>query len=235
MVNWLSQVNVPLFISTRRLERLKSLPRPIGQWALDSGAFTELDKYGRFSTSASEYATRVRRYQNEMGNLDWAAPQDYMCEPWILAKTGLTVRQHQDRTINSVILLRTIAADLPFIPVLQGWQLSDYHRHVEMYASRGIDLHDENLVGLGSVCRRQSTAQISQLIAELAGEGLNLHGFGVKTRGLRVYARNLASADSMAWSYNARRNPPIPGHTHKACNNCLIWALRWRSRVLEEL
>ncbi len=34
------------------------------------------------------------RYRDEIGCLLWAAPHDWMCEPWITAKTGLTVAEH---------------------------------------------------------------------------------------------------------------------------------------------
>jgi len=40
------------------------------------------------------------------------------------------------------------------------------------------------------------------------------------------------SADSMAWSLQARLLPPTPGHTHKSCANCLEFALDWRSDLL---
>ena len=64
-----------------------------------------------------------------------------------------------------------------------------------------IDLRHERIVGLGSVCRRQSTDEIGVITERLAGLGLQLHGFGVKTEGVRRYSRYLASADSMAWSF----------------------------------
>ena len=36
----------------------------------------------------------------------------------------------------------------------------------------------------------------------------------------------------MAWSYAARRQPPLPGCTgHKNCANCLTYATRWRAKV----
>jgi hypothetical protein len=52
--------------------------------------------------------------------------------------------------------------------------------------------------------------------------------------GLRQIASHLASADSMAWSFEARRKRiVVPGCTgHINCANCLIWALQWRARVL---
>lgn len=236
MVNWLEQTDVPLFISHRRLlggdKPRRTLPKPIGRWALDSGGFTEIRDYGRFRTSPEDYVASVRRYVTEMGNLDWAAPQDWMCEPPMLAKTGLTVEDHQRRTVENFLTLRQLAFDLPFVPVLQGWEFADYERHVDMYAAAGVDLYSERLVGLGSVCRRQSTDQITDLTWVLSSRGLRLHGFGVKTIGLGRYAGHLVSADSMAWSYNARRNPPMDGHRHKSCSNCWPWASRWRDRVV---
>jgi hypothetical protein len=88
-------------------------------------------------------------------------------------------------------------------------------------------------VGLGSVCRRQSTTEIAVIVTELARCGLRLHGFGVKTGGLHLYGHLLASADSMAWSYAARRQPALPGCTsHKNCANCLTYATQWRHAVL---
>jgi hypothetical protein len=92
----------------------------------------------------------------------------------------------------------------------------------------------EPLVGLGSVCRRQATSEIDRIITTLAGQGLRLHGFGVKTAGLGRYGWALESADSLAWSYAARREPPLPGHRHKNCANCLAYALAWRERVVRQ-
>lgn len=234
--NWLGKTDVPLFVSHRRLAGRRSLPRASGRWALDSGGFTELSMHGAWQTTASEYVTATRRYADEIGNLDWAAPQDWMCEPFMLDKTGLTVAEHQRRTVRSVQELRDLAPDLPFIPVLQGWVLDDYLRCVDLYAKAGFDLASEPTVGIGSVCRRQSETQIEDICAAVASRGIALHGFGVKTLGMR-YARHLVSADSMAWSYNARMNPPMPGCHHGksgrgSCANCIRWALRWRERAI---
>jgi hypothetical protein len=48
---------------------------------------------------------------------------------------------------------------------------------------------------LYSSCMRQASRQIAALVVDLAGTGLRLHGFGVKTRGLGMYAADLTSAD----------------------------------------
>lgn len=218
-----------LFISHRRLSKRKTMPRAIGEWALDSGGFTELDMHGKWTITPGEYVEWVDRYQDEIGGLQWAAPMDWMCEPWIVEKTGLSVREHQERTVANYLELRDRG---PFIPVLQGWTLDDYETCVGLYESAGVDLAARPLVGLGSVCRRQNTDEITRLVVQLASRGLRLHGFGVKKTGLAAFGRYLESADSLAWSYNARRDWPLVGCTHKNCANCLRYALRWRAELL---
>lgn len=233
-VSWLKRLDVPLFVSRRRLDRQQALPRALAPWALDSGGFTELHLFGAWTVDVITYARSVARYAQEVGRLAWAAPQDWMCEPSVLATTGLDVAEHQRRTVRNLLDLRTIS-DQPFIPVLQGWTRDDYMRHVEQYQRAGVDLVGETLVGVGSVCRRQDVASTAVIIEDLAGLGLKLHGFGVKTKGLLRYASSLTSADSLAWSYNARRRPPMAGCTHRNCNSCPRWATRWRERLLASL
>src|SRR5207237_560081 len=123
---WLPRLTTPLFISRRRIARRKALPRALGRWALDSGGFTELNMHGRWETSAKQYAAEVRRWSTEIGGLDWAAAQDWMCEPFVLKKTGSTVLEHQRRTVDNYSELMSLAPDLPWCPVLQGWVPGDY-------------------------------------------------------------------------------------------------------------
>lgn len=70
-------------------------------------------------------------------------------------------------------------------------------------------------------------------------KGLKLHGFGVKKAGLMKYGSMLQSADSMAWSYAARkRNGRCKNTSHhhnsKNCANCLTYALEWRERLMAD-
>ena len=153
-----------------------------------------------------------------------------MCEPHMLERTGMSVRVHQDRTVANYLELRPLIPEV--IPVLQGWRLADYLTCLDLYRSAGIDLTAQPVVGLGSVCRRQNTVEIETIVRELHAAGLSLHGYGVKTNGLASYGRLLACADSMAWSFRARRSEPMPGCTHRSCANCLRYALRWRDNVL---
>lgn len=234
--SWVRRTDVPLFLSARRLRRLKSLPTAAGPWSLDSGGFTELNMYGRWVTQPGDYAREVRRWSAEVGQLRWAAIQDWMCEPFVLEKTRLTVGLHQSLTVRSWQSLNWFAPDLPWVPVLQGWEIDDYLRHRDLYSRCGTDLTTLPVVGLGSVCRRQGTRVAGELVRTLYREGFrNLHGFGMKTTGLLDYGPLLQSSDSLAWSYNARRRPPLPGCGHKSCANCLRWAVRWRSRLLARL
>jgi hypothetical protein len=232
--HWLGLTDAPLFVSRRRLVTYKTLPRAKGSWALDSGGFSELSLFGEWTIDAKQYAGEVRRFRDEIGGLDWAAVQDWMCEPWIIEKTGRTVVEHQGLTVRNYLNLLDIAPDLPWVPVVQGWTIDEYLDHMEMYEGIGIRLASLPRVGVGSVCRRQNTDSAEFIIRRLAGEGLKLHGFGFKTQGLKRLGGVLASADSMAWSFEARRQQrSICGSTtHKNCANCIHYALTWRERLL---
>lgn len=249
--------NVCLFVSHRRLRELKRLPvAPLGRgYAIDSGAFTELKDFGRFRTSPQEYIDALIRYDTQIGDLAWAAPQDWMCEPAVIrggrwgkeyfVGTGLSVEEHQRRTVANFVELERLwprhgHGDCPVMPVIQGWTLADYLRCVQMYEDAGVRLAENYpTVGVGSVCRRQGTAEIAEIFRTLAEMDLPLHGFGVKLEGLARYGRWLSSADSMAWSYHFRRLPPVDGCIGKRgrgvknCANCLHAALAWRDHVLE--
>lgn len=228
MPHWLASVSVPLFVSHRRLAKRRTLPRRVqGRWALDSGGFTEISTYGRWQTSPAEYVEAVERYRTEIGQPDFVAPQDWMCEPFMLDRTGLSVAAHQDLTVGNFLDLRDHLGAV-VIPVLQGWAVEDYLACVELYAEAGVDLWAEALVGIGSVCRRQDTAEAALIVETLADLGLALHGFGIKIDGLRRYGDCLESADSMAWSYAGRRRGPCS----RGCQNHLHWALDWRADVL---
>lgn len=239
--HWLTSAPMPLFVSDRRLRRYRRrLPIARTEWALDSGGFTELTTHGswEFGPSPDRYAASVRRYRYEIGRLSWAAPQDWMCEPSILARTGLTVVEHQARTVGSYLQLRALAPDLPFIPILQGWTVSDYLRCIDRYTAAGVDLSNAEFVGVGSVCRRQSTGEAHAIISAIRSAGVtHLHGFGVKTTGLARYGHLLSSADSMAWSIAARRSKPIRDcrGRHRNCANCPRYAYRWHAHILSLL
>ncbi len=249
MPSWLAKTDVPLFLSRRRLARVKHLPKALGPYAIDSGGFSELSMFGTWKTTASQYVDEVRRFRDEIGPMDFAVIRDFMCEPAVRAKTGLSVEEHQRRTVESFIEFRDLAPEIPWCPVLQGWVTADYLRHVEAHEQAGIDLRAQPVVGVGSVCRRQDTTSAQTTLFRLALEGFsNLHGFGFKTKGLdrvgHVVALGgrslLASADSLAWSFSARRQrgdgtARLTDCEHASESNCLDYALAWRSQLLAKL
>lgn len=211
----------------------RKLPDAIGPWSCDSGAFSELEDNGRFTISSNDYAVEVKRYRSHIGNMLWAAPQDWMCEERILKKTGKSIVEHQHLTVNNYLDLMTAAPTVPWIPVLQGWSFADYLRCTELYEAAGVSLKSLPLVGLGSVCRRQNTLMVEQLIVHLHRAGLKLHGFGFKIEGLRRVASCLTSADSMAWSYAGRYRACENGNAN--CANCFHWATEWREEVMRSI
>lgn len=252
--------DVRLFVSHRRLDggsrgpRKSAYPRGRHPWALDSGGFTELQKYGSWDrVSPESYVDSVLRYHREIGGLEWAAPQDWMCEPVILhggifkgtvfVGTGLTIEEHQRRTVANFKELERFwyaksEDKSPFRPALQGFEEEDYQRCWDMYEAAGIDLMRYSVVGVGSVCRRQNTSEIGEIMGGLRRRNpdLPIHGFGVKIEGVELYGDDMATADSMAWSFDARfLKKPMPGcegRGHKNCANCSRAAMAWRKKLL---
>jgi len=175
------------------------------EWILDSGAFTEISTHGCYRTGVADYAAQIRRWRS-CGQLVAAVSQDWMCEPHIIQKTGLSVAQHQRLTIERYDAL--IDCDVPayVLPVLQGFRPDDYRAHLAAYGDR---LVSSAWVGVGSVCKRNgSPEQILSILTAIKAErpDLRLHGFGVKHTSLchPGIRSMLYSADSMAWSFAAR-------------------------------
>src|SRR5262245_58227423 len=114
---------VDLFVSRNRLARHTAEFRAKTRWVLDSGAFTEISRHGRWTVSPREYARDARRWMQQIGRMDWAAIQDWMTEPDMLKKTGKTVAEHQRLTTRSYLELRDIEPSVPWVPILQGWDV----------------------------------------------------------------------------------------------------------------
>ena len=74
----------------------------------------------------------VRRYDDEIGELNWAATQDMPCEVEVLWRTGLSVRDYQRRTVENFAELQMLWADPISSPVIQGMSLGPpaMHGHV---------------------------------------------------------------------------------------------------------
>lgn len=255
---------VRVFISMNSLDKYRGeLPAPGGTIAaIDSGGFTELKNYGTWRTTAEEYAAKCHKVRHVFGRqVEWFSPQDWMCEPVVLAGgktkdgvfkgTGLSVEEHQRRTVENFLALRQLVPTV--IPVIQGWTVFDYWRCLEMYADHKIDLRQFPCVGVGSVCRRQSTNEATLILRSIATEtGKNLHGFGFKADGIVNCASELRSADTFAWSFAGRKRPDtthehyqrssrfVPENFNKRgcaddCSQCPEYCLAWRRNLLREI
>ena len=213
-------------ISLNRLETRKS-DFEARDWILDSGAFTRIAA-GRGHMPAEDYADRVNRWAR-CGRLVAAVTQDWMCEPFILSVTGETVEDHQHRTTHRYLGLRRLVS--PYLmPVIQGWDPDDYHRHT-------LDLSPylpaRAWIGVGSVCKRQGRPDRIASVLEAvhdARRDLRLHGFGVKATALRStrVRDRLSTVDSMAWSFAARYDR-LHGHDVPDANSlqaCRDWLTR---------
>jgi hypothetical protein len=238
---WSGEVGYPLCVSYGRLREVRGLRRGRVRWILDSRGFSELSQHGRWTIPAGQYVADVARYDEQIGGLQWAAPQDWMCEHAVIhggmlgrvrcVGTGLSVQEHQRRTVANFTELvsrwpRHSRRPCPFIPVLQGDGPAAYLRCHQMYLDAGVLLGEEYpLAGVGSVCRLQSTGQIAAVARALGQLNLELHWFGLKLTGLArveiqrditsryVYA-GTQSLDSASWSLDARYGSRLPGCTH---------------------
>lgn len=240
VLNHIEKSDVPLFISFRQLRKRKKKRFNTNlAICVDSGGFTELNLNSKWTITPEEYNNELLRLKGLGLNIQWAAQQDYMCEPFVIEKTGLDIETHQKLTVENFLKLRSFNSEVNYIPVLQGYELNDYFNHFEMFEAVGIDLRNEPIVGVGSVCRRQNTKEIENLFKCLHAKGLKLHGFGVKTNGLKRYSKYLESADSLAWSFTSRMlKEKCNHHLHKKiknCANCFDYAMGWRNKILNKV
>jgi hypothetical protein len=266
MPHWLAAAGVPLFVSHTRLTGRRTFPRALTGWALDSGGFSEIQKHGRWTISPEDYVAAVRQYDLQIGNLEWAAPQDSMCERDQLAKaaaveaalTGRPERSldyqrhlHQERTVANFKRCEHLWYDRtddesPIMPALQGDEPEQYVLCKEMYAAAGVDLSRYPLIGVGSICRRDDINEIGDVLTAIleTDPDMPLHIFGGKTQALKKFGHLATTADSLAWSDDARKAARKHGGRLKLCDsvhpreakncaNCLPYALQWRARVLD--
>lgn len=222
-----NRVNIPWFISIVRI--LKRNEKLQGQdWILDSGGFTQVGKLGEYQISEDEYLDSIALHQPNC-----AFCQDWMCEAHILEKTGLTVVEHQERTLESYLSLSKRSHRIR--PVLQGWTPRQYAEHVTMYRKAGVDMGQ--LFGVGTVCSRNgNSSAIRKVLQSIhdAQSRIRLHGFGLKTTALMNWhiVSMLESADSMAWCRDGSNKKLCSWCPNKSCSNCLEYALLWRKKVL---
>ena len=253
--HWLRLYDVPMMVSRRTLCHYATKPHARASWFRDSGGFTQLQMYGSWDNVPAElFVAEARDDAAEVGSMEYCAPRDWMCEPIIIrggvaggirfVGTKKSVAEHQRLTVADYLDLRDRAPELPWVPVLQGWTMDDYLRCYELYDRACVDLASFPRVGVGTICRRQGTAEAASILRRLQSEGLQLHAFGLKGTGIPNVAPFLASSDSLAWSIAARYAAPLPecaarllatGKGHKNCANCAQYAFRWLDGIMQSI
>lgn len=215
------------FISKNRLLKRKSA-FVVGDWIMDSGAFTTILTHGDYPESVEVYAAEIKRWSKN-GNLLAAVAQDYMCETHMLKITGKTILEHQQLTIERYdALMKCDVGGVCIMPVLQGYAPEDYVRHIEMYGDR---LAQGAWVGVGSVCKRNGDPRAIERVLmaiKKVRPDLRLHGFGLKSTALSswIVRALLFTADSMSWSFAARKQ----GRNANDWREAKAWAERISSR-----
>lgn len=172
--------------------------------ALDSAGFVAMVRYRGYPWTVAQYVQLAKSHP-----WAWWAAMDFCCEREV-APNREEVLRRVHATVSQLGVCRQVAADhdlKPPMPVVQGWEPSDYLRCLDLM---GADLPD--LIGVGSVCRRELGGRdgLLNIVARLDGAlpaHTKLHLFGVKGSALRELAGHprIHSTDSMAWDAAARR------------------------------
>lgn len=168
-------------------KRKKAFDNIWGQFFIDSGGFTCNGKY----PLVKEYLNTIR-----IMNPDIFACQDFMCEPFFIKKTGLSLNTHIENTVLSYINICEEISKSDFdygycIPVIQGWTLEDYQFCIDLYHSYGINLN-YSYVAIGSICKR--TYSDTQKVIDFINSIIicNIHGFGCDRRIKNIYSSDTA-------------------------------------------
>lgn len=187
----------------------------VKDWVGDSGSFTKVARWGGYPHGVERHYSLILRWK-VCGNPLGFVAEDWMCEPLVIKRTGLSVERHQELTLERYdALMHLVNAGkekVRIIPVLQGYRNSDYIKHLTDYGER---LAPGAWVGVGSICRRNGNPEvIADLLRgiKLIRPDLRLHGFGLKQLALenQEVRSLLYSCDSMAWRVPRKFGNPTP-------------------------
>jgi len=184
----------------------KTKPIPVNRNLLfvDSGGFSFFCREYDYNYDFEKYLQYVLRK-----DANYFAVPDYPCEPELLKRRNTTVEENQNRTIeNQLKIMELIDAQYPelkkrLVCVVQGWKVEDYFNMIEKLREQGLLT---NLIGIGSICRRNREKEIRRIILALRNNlssKYKLHAFGVKFNVLRYKDvwESLYSADSCSYRY----------------------------------
>ena len=198
--------------------------------ALDSAGYVAMKLYGGNYPWSVEQYVRLGGDSGEpgspWGNYGWAwySAMDLCCEPEIAANAA----EVHARVVGTADLLDEMYQTIDWwrsdegegaywfrdpMPILQGWRPVDYVESARctnaVLRARGRQWPD--MVGVGSVCRRQirgpdGLLRVLGALDLVLPSHVRLHLFGVKGTALAILRDNprVGSVDSCAWDYTAR-------------------------------
>ncbi len=188
------------------MTKTNRLPKyPYQNLFIDSGGFYSSMVSGGYTKTDDEYLQFVEKIMRE-----YFALRDYPCEPQLLKKHNLTVKQNINRTVDNHLSLLDILPKYCInsepVPVIQGWKKEDYLSCIDAFNEQGLM---NNYMAIGSVCRRTALDNIREIVISVRDNvpsWVKLHGFGLKLTALKDLAiwKALYSTDSGAWDYVAR-------------------------------
>lgn len=172
--------------------------------ALDSAGFVAAAHYGDYRWSVEDYYDLVASHP-----WSWHASVDYCCEPQVAKDRPMRIL----RIAATAAMLGTCRREatrrgLPMpMPVVQGWTAAEFATCANL-----LPLPEwPDLIGIGSVCRRQvhgpaGILSIVDALDPLLPAHVRFHLFGVKSTALAYLSNHprVASVDSMAWDFRAR-------------------------------
>lgn len=177
--------------------------------ALDSAGFVAAVKYHGYIWSMNQYLDLAASH-------DWAwyAGMDFCVEKEI-AGTQTDALFRIAETCRMYHELRQAARDRGMkdpMPIIQGWTVSQYLWCIDNFPL--IDWPD--LIGVGSMCRRHIRGEngilaVIEALDKVLPPNTKLHCFGIKGPVMEIIGKHprLASIDSLAWDFAARRDHPV--------------------------
>lgn len=101
---WITKMTFPFMISRRSFRSRKKGCVSNQDYAIDSGGFSELSINGKWEITEKEYVGKIRYFISLIEKVpNFISQMDWMCEPHVISKTGLSVKRHQINTVENYI------------------------------------------------------------------------------------------------------------------------------------
>lgn len=181
------------------------IPATVKRLFVDSGGFSFASKWGEYPFTVEEFVSFVGLLSDEFPVTE-VAIMDYPCEPSvnrsILKNNATRIRA----TVSNALDCMDADCSLPWLPVVQGYELNEYLWCLELYRNNLISVDNFSYWAIGSLCARKKTGGLRRIITKLKEEiNQAIHVFGMTITALRdpQIFFSVESSDSGAWSFMA--------------------------------